>query len=200
MHVGIDVVELYILSFGGGDEENAEEECNDGGRVDLNDPWWDDKISDDDDVFDVEYRVNGAGPSGEGTSNSRIQTVRCVGDEDGDEDGGEDGDGDGDEDGDEDGEDGDGDGDEEYEEGDDDGITAEDTNNGISGPSTDNEFIRSFEDVELDEEHSELGRSDILVSPGISDEDGEDDVITSNPKPNLEFYEVDLANPTLGFR
>jgi hypothetical protein len=34
------------------------------------------------------------------------------------------------------------------------------------------------------------------VSPGISDEE-EDDVITSNPKPNLEFYEVDLANPTL---
>lgn len=121
MHVGIDVVELYILSFGGGDEKNVEEECNDGARVDLNDPWWDDKISDDDDVFDVEYRVNSAGPSEEGTSISRIQTVKCDGDEDGDEDEDEDEDEDGSGDGDE-------YGDDEYEEEDDDGIIAEDTN------------------------------------------------------------------------
>jgi hypothetical protein len=55
-HVDTPIAVLYIVSFqndGGGDGEDWEndEEGDDGGRVDLNDPWWDDKISDDDDVF-----------------------------------------------------------------------------------------------------------------------------------------------------
>jgi hypothetical protein len=52
-HVETPIVELYIVSFqddGGGDGEDDEEE-DVGGRVDLNDPWWDDKISDDNDCF-----------------------------------------------------------------------------------------------------------------------------------------------------
>jgi hypothetical protein len=41
--------------------------------------------------------------------------------------------------------------------------------------------------------HSKLGRSDILLSPPISDE--EDDEISSYP--SVEFYEIDIPNPTL---
>jgi hypothetical protein len=83
-------VELYIVSFqddgdgdGEGGEDDGEEDVR--GRVALNDPWWDDKISDDEDVFEVNYDVNRAGPS----------TYECVeGDrENGDGNGNEDGDG-----------------------------------------------------------------------------------------------------------
>jgi hypothetical protein len=64
-HVDTPVVELYIVSFqsnAGEDGEDWEndEEGDDGGRVDYNDTWWDDKISDDEDVFDC--LVDSAGP------------------------------------------------------------------------------------------------------------------------------------------
>jgi len=53
--------------------------------------------------------------------------------------------------------------------------------------------MHSFEDVEMDENDSEMDRSDILLSPPISDE--EDGEISYNP--SSEFHEVDLVNPNL---
>jgi len=49
--------------------------------------------------------------------------------------------------------------------------------------------MTSFEDVEVDDNESEIGRSDILLSPPVSDE--EDGGISS------QFHEVDLVNPNL---
>jgi hypothetical protein len=142
-HVDTPIVVLYIVSFqndGGVDEKDWEndEEGDDGGRVDFNDPWWDDKISDDDDVFEEDYLVDSAGPSimpetdevaeGDGDDGTEV--------EDGGESGGSLGDGD-----------------------------------GQSGPS--GIKMSSFEDVEVDENDFEIGRSDILLSPPASyEEDG----------------------------
>jgi hypothetical protein len=53
--------------------------------------------------------------------------------------------------------------------------------------------MTSFEDVEVDDNESEIGRSDILLSPPVSDE--EDGGISSHP--DVEFHEVDLVNPNL---
>jgi len=51
--VDTPVVELYIVSFQSnvGEDGEDDEVGDDGGRVDYNDPWLDDKISDDKDVF-----------------------------------------------------------------------------------------------------------------------------------------------------
>jgi len=65
------VVHLYIMSFGeGGTNENDyEEDDDDRGRVDLNDHWWADKISDDENLFDVNVDEGGVvGGSGDGPS------------------------------------------------------------------------------------------------------------------------------------
>jgi hypothetical protein len=61
---------------------------------------------------------------------------------------------------------------------------------GQSGPSSIK--ITSFKDVEVDENDFEIGRSDILLSPHVSEEDGG---ISSHP--NVEFRKVDLVNPNL---
>jgi hypothetical protein len=53
--------------------------------------------------------------------------------------------------------------------------------------------MTSFEDVEVDENDFEIGRSDVLLSPLVSDE--EDGGISSYP--DVEFHEVDLVNPNL---
>jgi hypothetical protein len=56
--------------------------------------------------------------------------------------------------------------------------------------------MSSFEDVEVDENDSEIGRSDILLSPPVSDEeDG-----GSSTHPDVEFHEVDMVNPNLKLR
>jgi uncharacterized membrane protein len=62
-----------------------------------------------------------------------------------------------------------------------------------SGPSTSCPCMVSFEDVEVDGNNSKMGRSDILLSPPISDE--EDGGIPIYP--DVEFHEVDLLNPNL---
>jgi hypothetical protein len=163
VHVENNVVELYIVSFqddgdGEGGEDDEEEDVR--GRVALNDPWWDDKISDDEDVFEVNYDVNRAGPS----------TYECV---EGNRENG-DGNGNGNE-------DGDGDGFE--------GAGVE----GRSGPSTFDHSMQSFEDVEVVDNDSEMGRSDIILSPPISDDDSGE--ISSNL--GSEFHAMDLVNPSL---
>jgi len=66
-HVDTPIVVLYIVSFqndGGGVWEDWEndEKGDDGGKVDLNDPWWNDKISDDVDIFEEDYLVDSAAP------------------------------------------------------------------------------------------------------------------------------------------
>jgi hypothetical protein len=55
-HKSHNIIHLYIVSFKEGIVEDFEEddEDEDGGKVDLNDPWWHDKISDDEDLFDVD--------------------------------------------------------------------------------------------------------------------------------------------------
>lgn len=89
-HVDTPVVELYIVSFqsnvgeDGEDWEN-DEEGDDGGRVDLNDPWWDDKISDDDDVFEEDYLVDSAGPSTMPETDEGVEGDGEDGDGDGDD-------------------------------------------------------------------------------------------------------------------
>lgn len=60
-----------------------------------------------------------------------------------------------------------------------------------SGPSSIK--MSSFEDVEVDENDYEIGRSDILLLPPVSDE--EDGGISSHP--DVEFHEVDIVNPNL---
>jgi len=161
VHVENNVVELYIVSFqddgdGDGDEEGWEDDEDEDvrGRVARNDPWWDDKISDDEDVFEVNYDVNRAGPS----------TYECV---EGDRENG-DGNGNGNEDGD--GFEGAG---VEGRSGlsTSQGRSGPSTSQGRSGPSTSDHDIQSFENVEVVDNDSEMGRSDILLSPPISDDD-----------------------------
>jgi hypothetical protein len=91
--------------------------------------------------------------------------------------------------------DGDGDGDDgiEVEGGGESGGTLGD-GDGQSGPS--GIKMSSFEDVEVDENDFEIGRSDILLSPPVSDE--EDGGISSHP--DVEFHEVDIVNPNLKLR
>jgi len=54
--------------------------------------------------------------------------------------------------------------------------------------------MKSFEDVEVDDNHSELGRNDILLSPPINDEE---DIDRISSHPSVEFHEIDLPNLTL---
>ena len=63
-HKGQFIVHLYVVCFGEGqsdveeyDEEEEEDDNEEEGRVDYNDPWWKDKLSDNDDLFDVELDV-----------------------------------------------------------------------------------------------------------------------------------------------
>lgn len=176
-HVDTHVVELYIVSFqsnvgeDGEDWEN-DEDGDDGGRVDYNDPRWDDKISDDEDVFDC--LVDSAGPSTMPETDEGVEGDREDGDGNGNGDGN--GDGDGDDSADIEGESG----------------NILDDGNGESGPSG-NIKMTSFEDVEVDERDSDIGRSDILLSPTVSED--EDGGISSHH--GVEFQEIDLGNPKL---
>jgi hypothetical protein len=170
VHVENNVVKLYIVSFqDDGDEEGGEDDEDEDvrDRVALNDPWWDDKISDDVDVFEVNFDVNKAG----------LSTYECV------EGNGENGTGNEDR-------DGDGDG---FEGAEVEGRSGPSTSVGRSGPSTSNHGMQLFEDVDVVDNDSEMGRSDILLSPPISDEDSGG--ISSNP--DLEFHAMDLVNPNL---
>jgi hypothetical protein len=140
---------LYLLGRGGGDEKDYEKDDDGGSRIYLSDPWWADKISDDQDLFDVDVDDDGgmAGPSigNASTSNLPAETQSDEYDEEGDEEGiGRDG-----------------------------GEEAEDHSAGNDGRRSQScgKFVKSFEDDNDDENNSKIGRSDILVSQVISDED-----------------------------
>jgi hypothetical protein len=170
-HVDTPVVELYIVSFQSnvgedGEDWKNDEEGDDGDRVDYNDTWWDDKISDGEDVFDC--LVDSAGPLTMPETDEGVEGDR------------EDGDGNGD-----------GDDSTDVEGGDESGDILDD-GNGESGPSG-NIKMTSFEDVEVDERDSDIGRSDILLSPTVSED--KDGGISSHH--GVEFQEIDLGNPEL---
>jgi len=64
---------------------------------------------------------------------------------------------------------------------------------GKGGSSTSSHCMKSFEDIEADDNNSDMDRSDIVLTPPISDED--DGGISSHL--NVEFHEADLPNPIL---
>jgi hypothetical protein len=144
---------LYLLGRGGGDEKDYEKDDDGGSRIYLSDPWWADKISDDQDLFDVDVDDDGgmAGPSigNASTSNLPAETQSDEYDEEGDEEGDDKG------------------------IGRDGGEEAEDHSAGNYGGRSQScgKFVKSFEDDNDDENNSKIGRSDILVSQVISDED-----------------------------
>jgi len=152
-HTGHVILELYIVSFGdgGGDEEDSEDDEY-GGRVDLDDPWWTDRLSDTEDLFDVGVDVGTSrGDGGAGSSNVQPDNPRV--EQGNEEDNGE-----------------------SSEEGshDDSEDNVDHTEAGHAGrPVSDWNLKRTFEDVDDDDANSEIGRSDILVSPVASDEEVE---------------------------
>jgi hypothetical protein len=69
------ILQLYIVSFGEGegDENDSEDDNEYWGRVDLDYPWWDDKLTDTEDVFDVGVNVDRAGPYNVEPDNPRVK-------------------------------------------------------------------------------------------------------------------------------
>ncbi|XP_059431694.1 uncharacterized protein LOC132165226 [Corylus avellana] len=172
-HKGQYIVHLYVVCFGEGqgdvqdyegEDENEEED-----RVDYNDPWWKDKLSDDEDLFDVDVDVGDTGTGATGAGTSEVGTV-------GDGDGGYDNEGAEEETGDEQ----DGNHDE-----------ARRTDASIRSESG-RKKNKKFEEVDDDDTNSEMVRNDILESPANSDEEAEG---TSTKRP--EFQRMDLVNPEL---
>jgi hypothetical protein len=186
-HEGEHIAELYIISFendGSVEEEDVVEDDR-AAKICRNDPWWDDKISDNEDVFDVDYREKGTGTSKQKATKSIPQndeggvdpstdvhpnmdvdpnTDAAVGNEDNDSD--------------------------EDESDDNDGADVNGTN---AGSGNNNEhFIRSFEDVDVDDNASDMARSDILESPVPSDDDDNRPYYKG-----VDFHEMDIGNPTL---
>ena len=55
-HKNHNIVHLYIVSFEEGivDVCEGDDEDEDRGRADLNDPWWHARVSDEEDLFDVD--------------------------------------------------------------------------------------------------------------------------------------------------
>jgi hypothetical protein len=68
-----------------------------------------------------------------------------------------------------------------------------DVNGTNAGSGNNNEhFIRSFEDVDVDDNASDMARSDILESPVPSDDDDNRPYYKG-----VDFHEMDIGNPTL---
>jgi hypothetical protein len=175
-HTGHVIMELYIVSFGneGGDEEDSEENDEYGGRVELDDRWLADKLSDNEDLFDVDVDVGdgrgdgGAGPSNVQSDNPRVEQGNEYGKGGGDDESNERGDDDN--------------------EDDVDNIEASHDIRPISGEN----LKGTYEDVDDNDTNSEIGRSDILVSPVPSDEEGEISFARGS-----EFHAIDLGDPIL---
>jgi hypothetical protein len=191
-HKSDNVVHLFVVSFGEDiiDVEDCEEDEN-VGRVDLNDPWWRDTISDDEDIFDVDVDDIDGGARPSKTKPNGSNVVECREEEQHrDERGVEEGD---DSRHNEPGEhdNGEGEGGDDDRSGDDDNEEGEDAVNQNEGGSSGCNFKTYFEDDDDDDDddddNSEMGRSDILESPVISDEDYE----TQSAR-TLDFHAVDL--------
>ncbi|XP_059455044.1 uncharacterized protein LOC132185264 [Corylus avellana] len=155
----LSFLELKDICKSFGYKGNEEE-----GRVDYNDPWWKDKVSDDDDLFHVDSDVGDsrAGTSGAVTSGARNGTIG-----DGDGDGDNENEGDKEKSGD-------------VEEDDEEECDEEDGNHDEAHPSSDGVRSESgpknkkkFEELDDDETNLEKPRSDILESPPSSDEEDE---------------------------
>jgi hypothetical protein len=140
------------VSFGNEmcDEKDSEEDDEYRGRVNSDDPWWTDKLSDDEDLFDVDVGA-GAGPSNVQLDNPRVESSEESSKEGSDNDSND---------------------------------SEDDGDHTEAGQMT-------YEDVD-DDYNSDMGRSDILVSPVPSDKECE---ITSAPGP--EFNSVDMGDPVL---
>jgi hypothetical protein len=140
------IVHLYVVCFedGQGDVEEYDEDDDneEEARVDYNDPWWKNKVSDVGDLFDMEVDTidTRTGASGAGTSGA---VTRGVGD--GDEE--------------------DGNHAEKYAE--EHAGLHSDYVRSETGPKN----KKRFEDVVDDDTNFEMGRSDILESPYNSDEE-----------------------------
>ena len=159
-HKGQFIVHLYVVCFkeGQADVEEYDEDDNDEevAQVDYNDPQWKDKLSDVEDLFDVEVdtidtrtRANGVGYNGVGTSHGGDDDNENEGDEEEDENHVE-----------------------KYHGNHSDYVRSE------SGPKN----KKRFEDVDDDDTNFEMGRSDILKSPLNSDEE---DGVTSEKLQNF---------------
>jgi hypothetical protein len=178
-HKSDNIVHLFVVSFREdiADVEDCEEDDEDENvaRADRNDPWWQDKLSDNEDIFDanVDDIDGGARPSKTKPNGSNV--VECK--EEGqhrDERGVEEGD---DIRHDEPGEhdNGEGEGGDEDRGNDDDNEEGVDAVNQNEGGSSGCKFKTFYEDDDDDDDddNPEMGRSDILESPVSGDEDCE---------------------------
>ncbi|XP_059450972.1 uncharacterized protein LOC132181751 [Corylus avellana] len=149
-------------------DDDDEGEC----RVDLNDPCWADKLNDNEDLFDVDVDDgdHGVGPSKGTINRDKIHF--------------KDGNGAG----------ASGDGEDEVEvEVEDEDEDEEEHIDGSHKVHSVGKMICFEDDEEDNDTNSDMGRSDILVSPIPSDEEDE---ATSLPT-NCDFHVVDLNDPTL---
>lgn len=80
-HTRHSIVHLYRVSFEEGevdeDKNDDDDDDADRGKIDRNDPWWNDKISDDENLFDVDVDAGhvGARPSIKDYSASNVEAV-----------------------------------------------------------------------------------------------------------------------------
>ncbi|XP_059441949.1 uncharacterized protein LOC132174284 [Corylus avellana] len=82
------IVHLYIVCFGDGQGDKVESEEDDDEeevRVDFNDPWWKDKVSDDEDLFNVDVDLDDNRAETSGAAQSGDGDVDCDNENEGDE-------------------------------------------------------------------------------------------------------------------
>ncbi|XP_059435398.1 uncharacterized protein LOC132168430 [Corylus avellana] len=186
-HKGVSVIELYLVSF----DEPAVNDDDDGeygenSRIDRDDPYWEEVFEPD--LFDEDNNLPGPSMAG-----GNVEEGGVEGNEEGHGEGneGEDGDEEGDGEGNE-GEDGD-----EEEESDE---AADDDNQNANAGGAKNASGRGQcygDEVDDDEANSTMARSDILVSPPISDEENEVSSIARCVTRRTEFQQTDRSNPQL---
>lgn len=178
-HRGHSIVQLYIVSFLNDGDEGDSEGDDDGDeedvvRVYLNDPFWADKLSDNEDLFEVEVDDgnSGAGPSNKYGNTASVECETQTGQSHEEDGNGEDA---------EHGSDGN------HEE---EGNSEDDEHGGNDNVGVDVGDDANYNSDEVEDD--EMARSDILESPVPSDEDGEITSFCSD-----EFHAVDIVDPVL---
>lgn len=184
-HIGHNIIHLYIVSFGegrGDEGDNEEDDYKDENeyraRVGLHDPWWEGRLSDNEDLFDVDVdggdgwprpstQASGGGGGG-GVGPSTQYSFE-------------------------------GEVDDNTDEGDDDDNTETvqmdyDVNN-VGMSEGGDSVMSSFEIADDEDINFDMGRSDILESPCSKGEDEEDEEVTHAP--NHDFHVVDLDDPDI---